>query len=77
MAGDWAVHSGDGQLTLRLPDGFATDLDLHTGDGDIDLDFPVTVTRIRSENGLKAQLNGGGPRLTVRSGDGSIRIKRF
>ena len=39
----WDLHSGDGAVTVQLPDAFAADVDLQTGDGRITLDMPVSV----------------------------------
>jgi DUF4097 and DUF4098 domain-containing protein YvlB len=44
MSGSWRVSTGDGHVTLRLPENFAADLDAHTGDGKITVDFPVTMS---------------------------------
>ena len=39
----WHLESGDGRVTLEVPENFAADVDLHTGDGHIDLDMPITT----------------------------------
>ncbi|HEV2388571.1 MAG TPA: DUF4097 family beta strand repeat-containing protein [Candidatus Acidoferrales bacterium] len=77
IAGSWSVRTGDGSVTLRLPQSFAADLDAHTGDGSITLDFPVTVSGTFNRNTIRGKLQGGGPPLYVRSGDGSIRIEKL
>jgi hypothetical protein len=71
----WALRSGDGSITLGLPSDFAADLDAHTGDGHITLDLPVSVEGRISASTVRGKLNGGGPVVTVRSGDGSIRLQ--
>ena len=40
---DWDITSGDGAVTLQLPDDFNADLDAHTGDGSVHLNG-VSVT---------------------------------
>jgi hypothetical protein len=77
MAGSWTVRTGDGNVVLRLPEGFQADLDAHTGDGHISMDFPVTVTGSVGRSSLRGKMNGGGSTLTVRTGDGSIRLERL
>ena len=78
MSGPWRVESGDGGVTLRIPEGFAADLDAHTGDGDISVRMPVTTTGSkRGENDFRGRLNGGGLPLRIHTGDGSIRIERL
>ena len=78
MLGNWSARTGDGDLVLRLPEDFAADLDAHTGDGNIDLGgFPVTVSGSLRNSEVRGKLNGGGPTLLVRTGDGSIHLKRL
>jgi DUF4097 and DUF4098 domain-containing protein YvlB len=77
-AGDWAITTGDGSITLEIPDGFNGNLDAHTGDGRVRLE-EVTVSNVNGElrrNSLKGQLGSGGRVVKLRTGDGSITIKR-
>jgi hypothetical protein len=76
VSSDWNLHSGDGSVTLQLPDNFAADVDLHTGDGHITLDVPVTVEGLLGQNKIHGKINGGGNLLSVHTGDGSIRIQK-
>jgi DUF4097 and DUF4098 domain-containing protein YvlB len=73
---DWNIRSGDGSVTLQLPENFAADVDLHTGDGHISVSFPVTVQGNLGEKNIRGKLNGGGNLLTIHTGDGSIRIDK-
>ncbi|HTQ54319.1 MAG TPA: DUF4097 family beta strand repeat-containing protein [Bryobacteraceae bacterium] len=77
MAGPWSVHTGDGNVTLRLPDGFGADLDAHSGDGRITVDLPVATTGAVREDSVTGKLNGGGAALTVHTGDGSVHLERL
>ena len=78
MAGDWSISTGDGGVELELPMDLAAELDAHTGDGHIDSDLPVEVQGATTRrNTLRGKLNGGGPRLEVHTGDGSIRLQRL
>ncbi|MGC1105397.1 MAG: DUF4097 family beta strand repeat-containing protein, partial [Candidatus Acidiferrales bacterium] len=77
IANDWSVRSGDGSVTLRLPDGLNADLDAHTGDGHITLDFPVTTSGIISGTTIHGKIGAGGPPLLVHTGDGSIHISKM
>ncbi|MBV8550940.1 MAG: DUF4097 family beta strand repeat protein [Acidobacteriaceae bacterium] len=74
MSSDWKVETGDGSVHLALPHDLSADVELQTGDGSIHLDLPVTVNGMRSEHELRGKLNGGGPLLRVRTGDGSIAV---
>jgi hypothetical protein len=77
IASGWRLETGDGSVTLDLPENLAADVDLHTGDGHIDLDIPVVMTagRIRPHN-VQGKINGGGNLLTIHTGDGSIHLRK-
>ncbi len=72
----WNLKSGDGNIEVRVPSSFKANLEAHTGDGRISVNFPITISGSLSESNMSAKLNGGGPTLMVRTGDGSIRIEK-
>ena len=72
---EWRITTGDGPVTVRLPRDLAADLDVHTGDGRITTDLTVAVTGTVTSQTLHGRLNGGGERITVHTGDGSIRVE--
>ncbi len=76
LARGWRLETGDGTVTLEVPESLAADVDLHTGDGHIDLDLPVTTEGKIRENEVRGKLNGGGNLLVIHTGDGSIRLRR-
>jgi DUF4097 and DUF4098 domain-containing protein YvlB len=72
----WRLETGDGNVSLEIPGELAADVDLHTSDGHIDLDMPlVTEGKIR-EGEIHGKLNGGGSQLRIRTGDGSIHLRK-
>lgn len=72
----WRVETGDGSVQVGLPQDLAASLELRTGDGHIDVDSSLKAANTnRSEREVRSQINGGGPTLVVRTGDGSITIK--
>ena len=76
LAMGWRLESGDGTVTLEVPENLAADVDLHTGDGHIDLDVPVTTEgKVRGDE-VRGKLNGGGNLLVIHTGDGSIRLRK-
>ena len=77
MASGWSVRSGDGNVELSLPEGFSADLDVHTGDGRITSDLSITTSGSEDHSTLRGKLNGGGPTLSVHTGDGSVHLKRL
>jgi hypothetical protein len=76
MTTNWSVRTGDGNVTLRLPEDFQADLEVHTGDGHIRTDFPIVASGRLGRSDIHGKLNGGGLPLTARTGDGSISILR-
>jgi DUF4097 and DUF4098 domain-containing protein YvlB len=76
MGSEWKVQTGDGNIVLNLPDGIGADLDAHTDDGRITCDFSVATTGKAESTRLRGPMNGGGPLLEVRTGDGNIKIAR-
>lgn len=76
LQADWRVQTGDGSVRISLPENLAADLELHTGDGHITSDLPLTVSGSQNEHDVRGKLNGGGPALIVRTGDGSITVDR-
>ena len=77
LASDWDLRSGDGSLTLRVPATLKANLDLHAGDGGLTVDLPVETSGRMEHHTLFGRLNGGGPLLRMRCGDGSIRLERL
>jgi hypothetical protein len=76
LATGWRLESGDGTVTLEVPESLAADVDLHTGDGHIDLDMPITTEGKIREGEVHGKLNGGGNLLVIHTGDGSIRLRK-
>lgn len=74
VADGWSVHTGDGSVRLWIPRDLSADIEARTGDGRIVLDLPVRVEGVVNRSRLSGALNGGGPPLRLRTGDGSIRI---
>jgi DUF4097 and DUF4098 domain-containing protein YvlB len=77
-ASDWDISTGDGSVTLEIPDDFAAELDAHTGDGGISM-RDVTLSNVTGRigrNSLRGRLGNGGHNVKVRTGDGSITLKR-
>ena len=75
---DWDIVTGDGSVTLEVPDGFGAELDAHTGDGGIHT-RDLTLSNVSGnlgKNSLRGRLGDGGRAVRVRTGDGSITVKR-
>lgn len=74
LRSSWHLETGDGSVHLGVPGDLRADLELRTGDGHIDIDVPGISNQSKTEHEVRAQLNGGGPTLLVKTGDGSIRV---
>ena len=82
---DWDIVTGDGSVTLELPDGFNGELDAHTGDGGVHVNG-IGLTgdtsdndedrRRRRKNSVRGRLGSGGKSVRIRTGDGSITLRR-
>jgi hypothetical protein len=72
---EWRLSTGDGSLTVRLPSELQADLDASTGDGSIVTEFPISMSGKVNDHAIRGRLNGGGAPITLRSGDGTIRIE--
>jgi DUF4097 and DUF4098 domain-containing protein YvlB len=75
------IQASDGSVMVRVPQGFAADLDVHTSDGHVSCDLPITMDHYQSKGGdghdLHGRLNGGGTPLTIHTSDGSVKIERL
>ena len=76
VAHPWDVRTADGSVNLEIPADLAADMDLHTGDGHITLNLPLTVEGKFNNQDVHGKLNGGGNRVVVHTGDGSITVDK-
>ena len=76
-----SIQASDGSVMVRLPQGFAADLDVHTSDGHLDCALPLIMDHYDSKDGgghnLHGKLNGGGTPLTIHTSDGSVKIEQL
>jgi DUF4097 and DUF4098 domain-containing protein YvlB len=77
LEANWRLNTGDGNVTLRLPGTISANVELQTNDGSIDLDLPVTVSGRQGKKEVHGQINGGGKLLSMKTGDGSIRLEKY
>ena len=77
MSGDWEVRTGDGGVTIELPDGFNAELDAGSGGGSVRVeDLGLTLSGEQTKRQVRGKLGSGGYVLKVRTGDGTVTIKR-
>jgi len=75
--GDSKLSTSGGSITVSLAGNIGVDLDAHTSGGDIDADMPITVLGRQTESTLNGKVNGGGPKLVLRSSGGGIRVRKM
>jgi hypothetical protein len=75
MKGDWDISTGDGSIVFRVPATFNADIDASSRDGSVRGELSgLEHQRDGDRESLKGRLGSGGHRVTLRSGDGSIRV---
>jgi hypothetical protein len=72
-AGGVRLRTGDGDITMYLPASLAASVDLDAEDLNVPRSFQI-VGRINRRR-LQGDMNGGGPLLEARTGDGSITLR--
>jgi DUF4097 and DUF4098 domain-containing protein YvlB len=70
-----SLETSGGWITVKGPGDLHVDLDAETSGGRVSTDFPVTLTGEINPQRLVAKINGGGPRLYLRTSGGNIRIE--
>jgi Putative adhesin len=79
LAGNSTIQSSDGSVTVRVPQNFAADLNVHTSDGHVDCTLPLVLDHYQSggeqSHQLHGKLNGGGTPLTIHTSDGNVKIE--
>ncbi len=76
IGGGWSVRTKDGRVDVLVPDKLAADLDAETHGGHVTVDIPVEMAGQLGHSRVRGKLNGGGPTLRIRTGDGSIHVGR-
>jgi DUF4097 and DUF4098 domain-containing protein YvlB len=74
MTSAWNIRTVDGSVEVLLPQNFQANINASTRDGHIKLGLPVSVQGEVGKSHIQGTLNGGGPELTLKSTDGSIRL---
>jgi hypothetical protein len=77
LEANWVLRTGDGDLTMRVQATLDADVELQTSDGNIDLSLPVTVVGRAGKHQIHGRINGGGKLLSLKTGDGSIRLEKL
>lgn len=76
QTGDWDLNTGSGGIRVRLPESSKFNLMARTSSGSVSTDFPLTIQGTVNRHELSGSVNGGGPRLELHTGSGSIHVEK-
>jgi DUF4097 and DUF4098 domain-containing protein YvlB len=76
VAEDMELSSGNGTITVTVPSDFAGELDASTGSGKFYSDFPLTLRGRIDPHRVRATIGRGGRRISMRSGNGDVELKK-
>lgn len=77
MTDDWDINTGDGSVSVYLPESFGSELDARTGDGTVHSDLTSFVAdgTENSRRRLRGKIGAGGKLFRIRTGDGTIKLR--
>lgn len=74
---DCTLKTSGGSIEVNLKSDIRVTVNARTSGGRVRTDFPVMVQGELNSHHLDADINGGGPRLTVQTSGGGIRINEI
>jgi DUF4097 and DUF4098 domain-containing protein YvlB len=79
VTSEWSLSTGDGPMSLYVPDQFAAELDAETGRGVVKIDpaLSMTATTEMPKGVFRGTLASGGHLVRLRTREGAITIKRL
>jgi DUF4097 and DUF4098 domain-containing protein YvlB len=74
---DSHLSTSGGGITISIATNVSVDVDARTSGGDVDTDVPVTLLGKQDDSSIQGKINGGGPKLVLRSSGGNIRLRKL
>ena len=71
------LETSGGSVVVYLADSVAVDVEAKTSGGRVVTELPVTVQGELSKTALQGKINGGGPKLILRTSGGNIRLQKM
>jgi DUF4097 and DUF4098 domain-containing protein YvlB len=71
---NWKLGASSGDVSVRVPETAAFDVDVHTSSGDIQTDQTLLGSSSFSRHRLQGRVRGGGPLVEVKTSSGSVHI---
>ena len=75
--GDSRMSTSGGGVTVTLAPAIAVDLDARASGGGVHTDVPITIMGTQDDDAIQGEINGGGPKLVLRTSGGGIRVKKL
>ena len=75
MIADSKLSTSGGGITVSMAPNVAADLDARASGGGVSSDLPITIQGTMDDDELRGKINGGGPKLTLRTSGGGIKVK--
>ncbi len=72
---DCSLSTSGGSIVVKMASHIRVNLDAKTSGGRVSTEFPVTIKGAIDKSKLKAEINGGGPQMLLRTSGGSIYIQ--
>jgi DUF4097 and DUF4098 domain-containing protein YvlB len=76
-SGDSRLSTSGGGVTVNLARGIGVELDAHASGGGVHSDVPTTIQGTQDDDTLRGRVNGGGPKLVLRSSGGGIHVREM
>ncbi len=73
---DSTFSTVNGRIVVSIGNAVNADVDLATVNGKIETDFPITIQGKMSARKLQGRIGSGGPRLSLSTVNGGIRIEK-
>ena len=68
--------TGNGRITVTVPESFGAELESSTGNGHVTVDFPIQMRGRLDPSRIRGTIGKGGGRLVMSSGNGDLEIRR-
>ena len=75
--GDSRLATSGGGVTVELASGIGVELDARASGGGVHSDVPITIQGKQDDDSLQGSINGGGPKLVLRTSGGGIRVRNL
>ena len=71
-----SFSTGNGRITVTVPEAFGAELESSTGNGHVTVDFPIQMRGRLDPSRIRGTLGKGGGRLAMSSGNGDLEIRK-